>query len=123
MPCADTHRLVNLLAGGSVLAAAHANGKGRGLPEPLSGALLCSVCARLPDLVEPALHPNHRQFFHSVAFLALLGTGLYQAYKWETETPWQTFLRGAILVGGSAYMLHVLADACTAKSIPLVGKF
>jgi inner membrane protein len=123
MPCADTHRLINFLAGGLALGHAHANGNGRGLPDPVSGALLCSWCARLPDLVEPALHPNHRQFFHSVAFMAMLGIGLYTAYKWETEATGEAFLRGAMLVAGGAYFLHIAADACTAKSIPLIGKF
>jgi inner membrane protein len=122
MPCAETHRTINLLAGGAILAAAHQNGKGVGLPDPISGALLCSWCARLPDVVEPAFHPNHRQFFHSVAFMTLLGAGLYRTYQWQPETRGEALVRGALLVGGSAYMLHVLADACTTKSIPLVGK-
>jgi hypothetical protein len=30
------------------------------------------VVGLLPDLLEPALHPNHRQFFHSYAVTALL---------------------------------------------------
>jgi membrane-bound metal-dependent hydrolase YbcI (DUF457 family) len=122
MPCADTHRFINLMAGGTALAALHSNGNGRGLPEPLPGAFLCAYFARLPDLVEPALHPNHRQFFHSVTFLAVLGTGLYKTYQWQPETPGESFLRGAILVVGGAYFLHVIADASTAKSIPLIGK-
>jgi len=72
--------------------------------------------------VEPALHPNHRQFFHSVAFMAILGTGLYKTYQWQTETNAEAFVRGALLIAGGAYLLHVVADACTAKSIPLIGR-
>ena len=35
----------------------------------------------LPDLLEPALHPNHRQFFHGVLFAAGVSIALYKLYQ------------------------------------------
>ena len=54
--------------------------------------------------------------------MAILGTGLYKTYQWQTETNAEAFVRGALLIAGGAYLLHVVADACTAKSIPLIGR-
>jgi len=87
------------------------------------GIVGVSMLASLPDFVEPAIHPNHRQFFHGVVFAAALGAGVYQTYQWGPETPMQEFLRAAIMIGGTAYLLHLAADACTRKSVPFVGKF
>lgn len=33
----------------------------------------------LPDVLEPAVHPNHRKFFHSVTFAVALGFGMRRA--------------------------------------------
>ena len=30
-----------------------------------------AMCGSLPDLLEPAIHPNHRQFFHSTTAKSL----------------------------------------------------
>jgi membrane-bound metal-dependent hydrolase YbcI (DUF457 family) len=74
----------------------------------------------LPDLLEPALHPNHRKFFHSVALFAGLGYGLHRLYKWDAQDDWQRLLRMAGLVAGAAYLAHLTRDALTAKSLPLI---
>ena len=78
--------------------------------------------ARLPDLLEPALHPNHRQFFHSFTMLAAVGVGMVKAYKWEPETTFEKLVRGLIVLGGVAYASHLLADGLTPKGLPIVGK-
>ena len=90
--------------------------------KPLLAGTSAAFLTKLPDILAPASSPNHRQFFHSVAFMAMLGTGLYKTYRWETETTGEGLVRAALLVGGSASVLHVLSDACTPKSIPLIGK-
>lgn len=38
--------------------------------KPIVGAGLAVLLTNLPDQMEPATHPNHRQFFHSVACAA-----------------------------------------------------
>jgi hypothetical protein len=81
-----------------------------------------AFCGSLPDLLEPAIHPNHRQFFHSVAFGLMVAAGMGQLYRWAPDEPWQRVLRGTALIAGGAYLVHLLMDATTAKSLPLVGR-
>ena len=83
---------------------------------------LGALCGSLPDVLEPAIHPNHRQFFHSVAFGVLLGRGLLSLYRWQPDDDAGRMLRAIGLVASGAYLTHLVMDATTAKSIPLVGK-
>ncbi len=123
MACAQTHRLVAATVVGSYCYAQEAS-RGHQEPsiKPIAGALLAGHLTQLPDLLEPALHPNHRQFFHSWAFAGLLGLATYQVYRWEPETPLQEVARFSLLAGAAAYFIHLLLDAGTSKSLPLVGK-
>ena len=81
-----------------------------------------ALCGSLPDIIEPAFHPNHRQFFHSVAFAIVLACDLRRLYRWQPEEPWQRGVRGVGLVAGGAYLVHLAMDATTTKSLPLVGR-
>ena len=74
----------------------------------------------LPDLLEPALHPNHRKFFHSFTMAFAMIYGLRRAYKWSPDQDWQRLARTLILVGGAAYLAHLARDSLTTKSLPLV---
>lgn len=74
----------------------------------------------LPDWFEPALHPNHRKFFHSLVVVAGLTYGMHRLYKWETQDELQRLIRVVGLVAGAAYLAHLARDAFTAKSLPLV---
>lgn len=121
MPCADTHRVVNFTATAAFLAS-RPKEKQNGIAHPLVGATATAVLASPPDFVEPAIHPHHWQFFHSIAFAGLLGYGIHKMYHWQPETPQQKWLRVAALLCGSAYLLHLAADFTTARSLPLLGK-
>lgn len=88
----------------------------------LVGATLGSAMTKLPDVLEPAIHPNHRQFFHSIAFASLLGMATHKVYQWKPEDPIDKAVRFVLLVGASAYFIHLLLDASTPKSLPLIGK-
>ena len=88
--------------------------------KPLVDAGLAALCGTLPDLLEPAHHPNHRQFFHSLTFASVTAYGLYRAYQWEAESDWEKLLRTLAIVGSSAYLIHLAMDATTAKSLPLI---
>lgn len=90
-------------------------------PHLLNGAT-AALLASLPDQIEPALHPNHRQFFHSVIFAGALGYGMYRAYKWEPQSTGEKIFRWFALIAGAAYLSHLALDACSAKSLPLLGK-
>lgn len=109
-----------LMVGGFLLA--HENQEGKHTHAPFSGSVLAALCTNLPDILEPAVHPHHRQFFHSVAFAALIGGCVYKLYQWETETEMEKILKFCLLVAGSAYLIHLAMDACTRRSLPLLGK-
>lgn len=80
-----------------------------------------AVGSKLPDVLEPAIHSHHRQFFHS---LLVLGGAIYAVrwlWKWKPETTEQRCLRAALcglLVG---YCSHLGMDAFTPRSIPVIG--
>lgn len=120
MACAAEHATFNFVA---VMAATAVVQQREG--RPVGGSALAMGAAAaclpsLPDWVEPAVHPNHRRFFHSVTFAAGIAYAMRRAYKWETEEPWEKVARLAILVGGAAYLAHLVRDAFTAKSLPLI---
>lgn len=118
MPNATTHRAAAAAVVGGVSAyREYIDGKNTG--SPLAHALLAWLLGTLPDHIEPAYHPNHRQFFHSWACAGLLGYGFYRLSQWETENEIQKLLKTLGLVGGGAYLTHLLMDATTTKSLPL----
>lgn len=82
---------------------------------------LAAAFGTLPDILEPATSPNHRQFFHSLAFAATIGWGLYELWQWEPDEEWQEWLKGGLLIAGGAYLVHLAMDATTKKSLPLLG--
>ncbi len=91
----------------------------------LGELLVCAgagfLSAAVPDVLEPAAHPHHRQLAHS----ATVGTALVkyamtmccaENVKW---TPEQKTLVAALVAG---YVSHLVADGCTPRGLPLLGK-
>jgi inner membrane protein len=91
-----------------------------------------AAVSRLPDILEPALHPNHRAFFHSFIFGAILGYSGVEIWKKMEQLrekrkargiqqiSWQEFLLALILIGIGVFVLHLLMDAFTKKGLPLI---
>lgn len=121
MACAQTHQLVAAAVVGSYCYGQEADRDEQSI-KPVAGALLAGYLTKVPDVLEPAVHPNHRQFFHSVAFAGLLGLATYKVYQWQPESPAGEVARFAMLVGAAAYLIHLAIDAGTPKSLPLLGK-
>ncbi len=74
----------HLLYGGIAGAAAYLidynlSGREFSVAEFIGATLAGIVTAKLPDLIEPANHPNHRSTFHSVTFST---TALPVAWQW-----------------------------------------
>ncbi len=90
------------------------------LANPISGALVGSFAGRIPDLIEPATSPNHRQFFHSWMFLGLLGYGLKEVYDWQPDDKLLKVLRSTALIVGAGYLSHLVLDALTKRSLPII---
>ena len=115
-----THRLVASAAACAYLA--HQESKDGPLTAaPLVGGAAAALLTGLPDILEPATSPNHRAFFHSLTFAALLGVGMKKLHDWEPETEAQRLLRKLAMVAGAAYLIHLALDFTTRKSLPLVG--
>lgn len=89
---------------------------------PLVAACIAGGCGTLPDVLEPAFNPNHRQFFHSVVLMGGLAWLAYGLYKWQPDTEVKQIARRLALVAIGAYLMHLAMDATTPKSLPFVGK-
>lgn len=91
----------------------------------VAGALAGAGGGRLPDVLEPATHPNHRAFFHSVLFgaiLYLVGKSLWDQITRESSTEERIsgkqialLLLFAVIV---AVLVHLLLDSFTKKGLP-----
>lgn len=91
-----------------------------------------AAVSRLPDILEPAVHPSHRAFFHSFAFGAVLGFGAVQVGKKIKEKrdkrkalgiqqmSGTEILLGIVLIGIIVVILHLLMDGFTRKGLPLI---
>ena len=119
MPNALAHRVGAAVVVGAVSVTQESQNGGI-TGKSLANTLFAATCGTLPDLIEPAIHPNHRQFFHSYAMLGLVGYGLLKLYQWQPETQENRFLRSIALIAGGAYAVHLLMDARTVKSLPLI---
>lgn len=121
MACAFAHRVV---AGACIgIALAHQESQtSKQTTWPLVGGGLGATLGTLPDVIEPADHPNHRQFFHGWVFATMLAYSGYKLYKWKPEEPWQEIVRKVGLIAISAYLIHLMMDAGTPKSLPVIGK-
>ena len=122
MPNGPVHQVAGAATALAIYASDHANMESPAI-NPLTVPVAGAALGKLPDWLEPALHPNHRQFFHSFAVLFAVGYGVKKAYDWKPETDLQRFLRGLALIAGGVYASHLILDAFTPKSLPLVGKF
>jgi membrane-bound metal-dependent hydrolase YbcI (DUF457 family) len=122
MPNGNTHRLIAALAVGGVSFANEAI-HGEATEKPLLSASIAALLTNLPDTLEPAINPHHRQFFHSVLFGGILAYAGAKAYEWQPEDDLETVMRVLVMVGCGAYLVHLLADSTTPRSLPLVGKF
>ena len=120
MSCAAQHAGFNLIACTLAgLAVQHNEGKPSSATA-LGLGLATAALPTLPDVIEPALHPNHRKFFHSITFAAGVAYGVHRAYRWKTESELEELLRIAAMIAGAAYLGHLALDALSAKSLPLI---
>lgn len=92
------------------------------LPHPAFAAVVAALASGLPDVLEPANTPHHRQFCHSLVFAGVMTSGMKKLYDWVPATPDEEFVRDVLLSIGFGYTAHLCADATTAMGLPLVGK-
>ena len=78
----------------------------------------CTMISLLPDILEPACNPRHRQFFHSMSMAVLL---IYLMYK-INDSEISESNKIILLSLCSSYMSHLVLDSTTPAGLPLVGK-
>lgn len=121
MPNGNGHRLIAALTIGCTSLANELN-KGEATGMPLLNAAIAALTTNLPDLIEPASNPHHRQFFHSIACGCLVAGAGFKLHQWQPEEDWEKVLRQVLLVGCAAYVVHLIADASTPRGLLLIGK-
>jgi inner membrane protein len=83
------------------------------------GAAIGGLAAMLPDILEPATHPGHRQFFHSIV---LLGAIILGSYALGQRFDMSALLKGFMLAAVVGYGSHLIADGLTPSGLPLLGR-
>ncbi len=122
MPNQITHSVAGALSG-LIVAMFDKKDDHETLHDPFLATAVGAISGRLPDILEPALrNPHHRQFFHSFVVLVAAGYGLKKVYEWKPEDNFEAFVRRALLFAGTGYISHLLLDAATARSLPIIGK-
>jgi membrane-bound metal-dependent hydrolase YbcI (DUF457 family) len=77
------------------------------------GSIAIGEC--VPDSFEPAIHPNHRGFFHSFASFGLIAAILFQD-ELSNDRILNIFSKGL----SAGYLLHLFQDSQTPNSIHLL---
>ena len=149
MPNRQTHIKVGVLSGCGFAAYRSCE---QDLPnmllETIGGGVGGYIGSRLPDMIEPAMCPDHRQFAHSVAAGSSVACSLYKLLeKWEKEfrsrakyygdkrnedfaswfqkflyTVLEIFFRivaGGLGGLGAGYISHLALDGRTPKGLPV----
>lgn len=122
MSNAATHMTRSALMVGGAHAAHEWHRDQRITAAPVVSGSFAALLGSLPDWIEPATNPHHRQFFHSLVFGAAVAYAGYRMYQWQTETPLQELLRWAGMIVSGAYVAHLICDAGTPRSLPLLGR-
>lgn len=122
MPNAAQHGLIGAAAGGAtyvLMCRYYKRQLDFGEFLVCAGAGLLS--AAVPDLLEPALHPHHRQLAHSVTTGGLLAKYASIMCCAENGT-WDEFRKILVASAIGGYISHLVADGCTPRGLPLLGK-
>lgn len=93
------------------------------VPDPVFAGIVAALAAGIPDYLEPATSPHHRQFCHSAVFATALVAVMKNLYEWIPETAGEAILRDILLSIGFGYLAHLGADATTPAGLPWVGSF
>lgn len=77
-----------------------------------------ATVALLPDVFEPALHPNHRGVLHSYTFAGVLTCATKRVWENPALSNDQKIKWS---IGSLAYVSHLFADGQTPRGLPLIS--
>ena len=83
------------------------------------GTGLGALGGALPDVLEPATHPGHRDLFHSVVTGASICYGLNKINNNPTVTAQGKTLLNTV---GAGYLSHLVLDGQTPSRLPFLTK-
>jgi inner membrane protein len=88
----------------------------------LGGLITVSAIAgaKLPDILEPAIHAHHRAFFHSFVVLFGAAWAAKKLWDWRPQTAEQRQLRAVLLGLLIGYGSHLGLDSLTPRCLPIV---
>lgn len=85
--------------------------------DAIKSLVIGGIAGAAPDIIEPATNPNHRSFFHSIAFFAILAHANNKIWQSESLTDEQKQLISTIC---AAYGSHLLIDGTSKRGLPLL---
>ncbi len=113
-----THALIAGVAGvGAYAVYCHRNAQEIRFLDAVTSGLIAVVGGLAPDLLEPAIHPNHRSLFHSLAAGTALIHGTNEVQSNDRITDAAKLILVLLVVG---YVSHLIADALTPKGLPVL---
>lgn len=122
MPSFKQHAILGVASGVGVYLIEYAKKKSRDpdtvfdITKLLLHASLGFSASIIPDILEPATNPNHRNFFHSITFLFLLFYLLNDQSKKDTLEDKTIFFINFVL----GYSTHLFVDGTTPKGLPII---
>jgi len=117
----NPHLLVGCLSGvGLYLLSNQKNTEEKSFGELACVGGASAIGGIMPDLLEPATNPNHRTFFHSVAFGILLGYGVKKGHDLIKNKEWGKLVLLIITAFSVGYFSHLLLDGMTPKGLPIL---
>lgn len=135
MPNGNVHKTAGAILGPLTYLAIQKNSKQKenvDLGELLLSSGIGLSTARIPDILEPAIHPNHRDFFHSLVFAGITGYVGFKALqdfnirRFESKElgikqwSWNEILDIIIVIGAASILLHLFMDGFTKKGLPII---
>jgi inner membrane protein len=87
------------------------------MPQLFAYAAAGAAVGCLHDLLEPAIHPQHRGLVHSLVLSAVVAGGVHHVWR-RTDLPSDQKVLWAAL--GLAWLSHPLLDATPPRGLPLL---
>ncbi len=135
MPNGNVHKAAGVIFGPIAYLAIQNNSQQKekvGLGELILSSGIGLSTARIPDILEPAIHPNHRAFYHSLTFAGITGFFCFKAlqdlnvHRVERKAlgiqQWSKYeiLDVIIVIGAGSILLHLIMDGFTKKGLNII---